>query len=136
MATIERVPSLEWAKRFDFEQAWVVGDTVYTSGHGAFGADGAVGSSDFETQARLMLNNLKATLEAAGCSLDEVVKQTIYFTNADDVAKWIDIRREFYNPPYPCTTGIVVKELLFELIVEIDAIAVRGARRTDALAQA
>jgi 2-iminobutanoate/2-iminopropanoate deaminase len=129
MATIERVRPFDWAGTFDFEQAWVVGDLVFTSGQGGFGPDGKVVEGGFEAQARQAVANLKMVLEAAGASLDGIVKQHIYLTNGDDLETWVKVRHDLYSPPYPAATAVVVKELALGILVEVEAVAVRGARR-------
>jgi 2-iminobutanoate/2-iminopropanoate deaminase len=78
----------------------------------------------FEAQAVKAFENIKLTLEAAGASLKDVVKMTIYFKNMDDVYKFREIRARFFIPPMPASTGVEVSRLLPGVLVEIDAVAV------------
>ncbi len=79
---------------------------------------------DVEAQARRAIENLKAIVEAAGGTLDNVVKVGIYYKNVEDVAKVAKVRAEYFKKDPPCSTGIGVQLVDKDLLVEIDAIAV------------
>jgi 2-iminobutanoate/2-iminopropanoate deaminase len=68
--------------------------------------------------------NIKLTLEAAGASLQDVVKYTVYLTNMDDIATFREVRARYLTPPMPAGTGVEVSRLLPGVLVEIDAVAV------------
>ena len=74
---------------------------------------------------RYILNNLKQTFEAAGSSLDNVVKAQVFMTDLRNFAAFDEIWKEFFKVPPPRTTvgtsGLLVKDSL----VEIDLIATR-----------
>jgi reactive intermediate/imine deaminase len=81
--------------------------------------------SDIKLQTRYILNNLKHTLEAAGSSLDNVVKAQVFMTDLKNFCGFDEVWKEFFKVPPPRTTvgtsGLLVKDTL----VEIDLIATR-----------
>jgi enamine deaminase RidA (YjgF/YER057c/UK114 family) len=78
---------------------------------------------DAEAQARECLRKIEALVHAAGGSLDNVLKLTIYLTDIDDKTAVGRVRRDRFKPPYPASTLVGVKALAFpEIRVEIDAL--------------
>jgi 2-iminobutanoate/2-iminopropanoate deaminase len=74
--------------------------------------------------------NLKACLEAAGASFSDVVKITNYVVNASHYPVIAPIRAEFLKEPFPASTLVEVKGLLYPgLLIEIEAIAAIEAER-------
>ncbi|MFQ5878642.1 MAG: RidA family protein [Dehalococcoidia bacterium] len=102
------------------------GTLLFISGCVAFDRDGnIVGQGDIGAQCRQALANMKAVLEAAGATFANVVKITNYVTNAQDYPKMAPVRAEYLREPYPASTLVEVRSLLYpELLVEIEAIAV------------
>jgi len=106
-----------------------VGDLIYTSGQVAVGADQTeiVGIGDFDAQAEQVFRNLEAILTAAGSSLSEVVKVTIYLTDIGNLGKIVALRERYFAAPYPASTMIEVSALAApEFLLEIEAVAVTG----------
>ena len=105
---------------------WQIGSTLVLSGAVSVGPDGEViGAGDFDAQAQQVIRNIETILTAAGSRLDNIVKVTIYLTDAAYWPNIIELRGRCFNPPYPASTMIVVSGLaLPELMVEIEAIAV------------
>jgi 2-iminobutanoate/2-iminopropanoate deaminase len=66
-------------------------------------------------------------LKEAGLGLEHVVKTTVFVVQADDFETMNNVYREFFRPPYPCrsTVGVVLPNPA--LLVEIEAIALRGS---------
>jgi 2-iminobutanoate/2-iminopropanoate deaminase len=102
------------------------GTLVFLSGAVAFDEDGkVVGEGDIVAQTRQVMENLKTALEAAGADLSDVVKITNYVTDASEYPKVAPVREEYLKEPYPASTLIEVKSLIYpELLIEIEAIAV------------
>jgi 2-iminobutanoate/2-iminopropanoate deaminase len=102
------------------------GTIVHVAGQVAFDADGnVVGDGDIVAQTRQVMENLKLALAAAGADFSHVVKITNYVTDADEYPKIAPIREEYLKAPYPASTLIVAKRLIFpELLIEIEAVAV------------
>jgi 2-iminobutanoate/2-iminopropanoate deaminase len=78
-----------------------------------------------EEQTRLVLNNLKAVLEAGGSSLDKVVKCSVFLKDMDDFTQMNGIYAEFFNSPYPARAAVQVARLPRDVRVEIEAIAIK-----------
>ena len=98
--------------------------TLYISGQVGVGPDGRPGA-DIGEQARLAVGNLNAVLGAAGMSAANLVKMTIYLTEAADIAGFMDAAAGALPDPPPATTLLLVKGLIApELRVEIEGIAV------------
>ena len=78
---------------------------------------------DIETQTRRVLDNLKAVIEAAGSSLENVVKTTIYLTDINDFSKVNEIYASYFSTGKPARSTICVAALPKNAKIEIDAIA-------------
>jgi len=102
-----------------------VGDLLFVSGQSATNDDGAVvGAGDFEAQAHQAFANVSRVLEAAGASLADVVKVTIFVTDISPFETIVALRRQYFTPPYPTDSLIEVRALSRpELMIEIEAIA-------------
>ena len=83
-----------------------------------------MGVDDFDAQAQQAFQNLADVLAAAGSSLEQVVKVTIYLTNMSYFERVVALRERFFTPPWPADTLVEVSALaLPELMIEIDATA-------------
>jgi len=109
-----------------YSDAVVAGRTVYVSGQGAFDARGRlVGANDVVAQTRQVLENMKTALGAAGATLDDVVKVTVYLANRDDRPRVNEVRREYFRANKPASTLIEISRFAIEgMLIEIEAIAV------------
>lgn len=110
---------------YRISQAMRVGDLIITSGQAAIDASGAlVGVGDFEAQAEQVFANLADVLGAAGSSLAQVIKVTIYLTDMHYFPDIVALRERFFSAPYPADTIVEVRSLaLPELMIEIEATA-------------
>jgi 2-iminobutanoate/2-iminopropanoate deaminase len=107
-----------------YEQAIKVGEFVYTAGQipidpktGIF-VEGGVAA-----QTRQVLENLKAVLEAAGSSLDRVVKATVFLKNIADFAAMNEVYAEYLGKTKPARSTVAVAELPRGALIEIDFVA-------------
>ena len=110
---------------FNISQGFRVGDLVFVSGQAALTLEGEiVGVDDFDAQAQQAFQNLADVLAAAGSSLEQVVKVTIYLTDRSYFERVVALRERFFTPPWPADTLVEVSALaLPELMIEIDATA-------------
>jgi len=99
------------------------GDRVYVSGQVGFDAGGDLIGDDVQAQTEQALENVSAILEAAGGSLDDVVKTTVFLTDADDFDAFNGVYREVLSEPYPARSAVITDLAAEGLKVEIDAIA-------------
>ena len=119
---------LPWAVGLDFAASVSVGDLIFTSGQTGHRADGSL-PDGFEDQLREVFENIDAVLRAEGGSLDSIVRLTTFLARAEDYAAFKRLRPEFLRAPFPASTGVVVGMLIPGMLVEIEAIAVRGPGR-------
>ena len=109
-----------------YSQAVKAGNTVYLSGQ--IGLDPVTMQmiEGFEAQTVRVFENLKAVAEAAGGSLADAVKLTIYLTDLANFAKVNEVMARYFAEPYPARAAVGVKELPRGGAVEADAILVIG----------
>ena len=77
---------------------------------------------DFETRARRVFDNLKAVAEAAGGSLDDIVKLTVYLTDLGEFATVNAVMADYFNEPYPARAALGVATLPKGTDVEAEAV--------------
>ncbi|SFX57713.1 RidA family protein [Marinospirillum alkaliphilum] len=110
-----------------YSQAVKVGNTVYLSGQIALDpATMEVVSGGFEAQAVQVFENLKAVCEAAGGSMDEVVKVNLYLTDLSNFATVNEVMARYFNKPYPARAAVQVAALPKGVDFEAEAVMVIG----------
>ncbi len=87
--------------------------------------DGALIEGDVAAQTRQVLTNLQAVLTAAGSSLDQVVKTTVFLADMGDFAAMNAVYAEFFPANPPARSTVQVARLPRDARVEIEAIALR-----------
>ena len=99
------------------------GDSIYLSGQ--VGQDPATGRlvEGVAAQTEQALRNLQAVLEAAGRTLDDVVRVGVYLADMGDFAAMNDVYARWFEKPYPARTTIGVAALPLGAAVEIDLVA-------------
>ena len=115
-----------------YSQAVRAGDTVYLSGQ--IGLDPLSGElvAGIEKQIDRVFGNLKAVAEAAGGTLADVVKLTVYLTDLSHFARVNETMARYFAQPYPARAAIGVAALPRGALVEADAILVLGAPQREA----
>jgi 2-iminobutanoate/2-iminopropanoate deaminase len=88
-------------------------------------ATGELNQGTIEDQTRQVLKNVSAVLEAAGSSLDEAVKVTVFLQDMNDFAKMNAVYAEFFKAPNPARAAVQVARLPRDVKIEIEAIALR-----------
>lgn len=112
-----------------YSQAVKVDNTVYISGQIPLVPDtGEMVSDDFEKQVTQVFENLKAVCEAAGGSLNEIVKVNIYMIDLSHFAKVNQIMAEYFLEPYPARAAVQVSALPKGAQVEMEAVMVLHQR--------
>lgn len=108
-----------------YSQAIVAGTLVFCSGQIPLDpATGQMVAGDIGAQTRRVLANLGAVLAAAGASLSDVVKTTVYLADMGDFAAMNVVYGEFFLSPAPARSTIQAARLPRDARLEIDAIAV------------
>ena len=79
-------------------------------------------AGDFEARARRVFDNLAAVAAAAGGSLDDIVKLTVFLTDLGNFATVNSVMEDYFQQPYPARAAVGVAELQKGVDVEADAI--------------
>ncbi|MFT7516574.1 MAG: 2-iminobutanoate/2-iminopropanoate deaminase [Myxococcota bacterium] len=106
-----------------YSQAIRVDGWVYTSGVVGMCADNSIVGDDIESQTQQVFSNLKEILSAAGCSLQDIVKATVYLADMDEFAAMNAIYSEHLDGHQPARSCVEVQRLPRDLRIEIDVIA-------------
>ena len=106
-----------------YSQAVEHGDLVFLSGQIPLDPETMqVVAGDIAVQAHRVFKNLRAVCEAAGGSLDGVLKVNIYMTNLSDFATVNQVMAEYFSEPYPARATVGVSALPLNVEVEVEAI--------------
>lgn len=106
-----------------YSQAIRVGNTVWISGQIPLDpATGELVGGPIESQARRVFENLKAIVTAAGASLDQVVKATVYLTDLASFATVNQVMAQYFREPYPARAAIGVAALPRGAAIEVECI--------------
>ena len=106
-----------------FNQAIRAGNLVFTAGQaGRNRSTGQMG--DIRDQARRAIGNIEAILKAAGSSLEQVVKVTVYLRNPEDAPAFNEEYKKLMPEPLPARASAYVNLKTPDMLVEMDAIAV------------
>ncbi|MGQ9801567.1 MAG: RidA family protein [Candidatus Saccharicenans sp.] len=93
-------------------------------------ASGEIAGVTIEEQTHRVLKNIQAILEAAGSSMAEVVKATVYLADMNDFAKMNAIYAQYFPEPFPARAAFQVARLPRDVRIEIEVIAVAGPEVT------
>ncbi|AGK55580.1 RidA family protein [Bacillus sp. 1NLA3E] len=103
----------------------ITGNLIFTSGQLPINPEtNEFPSNKIEDQTRQSLLNVKAILEENGCTMDNIIKTTVYLHNMNDFNAMNEAYKEFFVSPYPGRTAVAVEKLPKNALVEIEVIAV------------
>ncbi len=109
-----------------YSQAIEVNGLVYTSGVIPVNpATGEIVGSTAAEQADQAIGNLKNLVEAAGSSMDKVIKTVVFIKNMDDFGKINEVYGKYFSEPYPARSCVEVARLPKDVLIEIEAIAAK-----------
>jgi reactive intermediate/imine deaminase len=101
------------------------GNLIFLAGTAALGPDGRlVGEGDIRKQTEVTLENLKTAVEAAGGTLGDIVKTTIYLGDVANYAGMNDVYRRYFPEGPPARATLITGFVVAGLLVEIEGIAV------------
>lgn len=107
------------APKYPFSPAIRAGDYIFVSGQGGFVDAEGREIKGIEAQTRQCLENMKVVLAAAGCSMDDVVKVTVFLGNVNDFAKMNQVYQSYFPEDHPARstakTGLVMPSMLIEM---------------------
>ncbi len=117
-------PSLPDGGGSPFSGAVRVGDTLYLSGDIGLDEDQKVPPTA-KAEATLLLDGIKATLESAGYTMDDLVTVTVYCSDVKHYADFNQIYRSYFTKEFPARAFVGAGTLLFDARFELQAIAVK-----------
>ncbi|MBK9944581.1 MAG: RidA family protein [Kouleothrix sp.] len=109
-----------------YSQAITLDTLVFCSGQIPLTPAGTLAEGDIAVQTRQVLTNLTAVLEAAGSSLGQVLKTTVFLADMNEFAAMNAVYGEFFSANPPARSTVQVARLPRDVRVEIEAIALRG----------
>ncbi len=120
---VKRVITVPGAPKLPFSPAIRAGDYIFVSGQlGSVDAEGnpVVG---IEAQTGICLKNMKRVLAAAGASLDDVVKVTVFLRDEADFATMNEVYERYFVADKPARSTVIAGLALPDMLIEIDCIA-------------
>lgn len=108
-----------------YSQGCQSSNIVITSGQLPINPETGEMPADIKAQSRQSLANVKAVLEAAGCTTANVIKTTVFLADMGDFAAMNEEYAKVFSAPYPARSAVAVKTLPKNALVEIEAIAVK-----------
>ena len=110
-----------------YSQAIAVGHLVYTAGQVALDKNtGKLVEGGIQEQTKQALENLQAVLEAAGSSVQNVVKTTVFLHSIGDYAAMNEVYAQYFSGSSPARSAVEVAALPLGALVEIEAVALRS----------
>lgn len=107
-----------------YSQGIIAGGLVFTSGQAALiPGTKTLAEGGIQAQTRQTLDNIKAVLEAAGSSMERVVKVTVFLKNMDEFAAMNEVYATYFPGPPPARSTVEVARLPMDALVEIEAVA-------------
>ena len=108
-----------------YSQAIGAGGAFYLSGQIGLDPDTMELVEGFEAQAHQVFSNLRAVATAAGGTLDDTVKLTVFLADLGNFAKLNEIMAGYFTEPHPARSAVGVSQLPRGALIEIDAVLVR-----------
>ncbi len=107
-----------------YSQAIMIGNMLFSSGQIPIDPEtGKMREKDIAVQARQVFSNVKAVLEEAGMTLDDVVKTTVFLANMEDFPSLNEVYATYFGENYPARSCVEVARLPKDSLVEIEVIA-------------
>ena len=107
-----------------YAQGNIVGNLLFASGQIPLDPETGIIPEGIEAQAAQSLKNVKAIVEAAGSSMDKVIKTTVFMKDMNDFARMNAVYAEFFTEgQYPSRSAVEVARLPKDVLVEIEVIA-------------
>ena len=107
-----------------YSQAIRAGDLLFLAGQIPINpATGDIVGGDITAQARQVLDNIAAVLEAGGLSMADVVRTTVFLADMNDAPAMNEVYGAYFSQPYPTRATVQVARLPRDVRIEIDAIA-------------
>ena len=114
-----------------YSQGIMAGGFIFVSGQIPLDpVKGEIVGQTIEEQAHQVFKNLRAILQAAGSSLNEVVKATVFLADMNDFSRMNEVYAQYFSEPYPARAAFQVARLSREAKIEVEVIALAEAQAT------
>ncbi len=114
-----------------YSQGIMAGGLIFVSGQIPLDpVKGEIVGQTIEEQAHQVFKNLRAILEAAGSSLNEVVKATVFLADMNDFSRMNEVYAQYFSEPYPARAAFQVARLPREAKIEVEVIALAEVQAT------
>ena len=111
-----------------YSQGIMAGGFIFVSGQIPLDpVKGEIVGQTIEEQAHQVFKNLRAILQAAGSSLNEVVKATVFLADMNDFSRMNEVYAQYFSEPYPARAAFQVARLPREAKIEVEVIALAEA---------
>lgn len=107
-----------------YVQAIKADNFIFVSGQIPLNTKGEIVGTDINTQTKQVLENIKAILFEADCSMQNVVKSTIYLSDMNDFAGMNEVYAEYFSKNPPARAALEARRLPKDVKIEIDVIAI------------
>lgn len=107
-----------------YSQAVKAGNTTYFSGQIGLDPLTMEMAEGFEAQAHRVFANVRGLASAAGGTLDDIVKLTVFLSDMSDFAQLNEIMAHYFTEPYPARSAVAVSQLPRAALIEVDAVLV------------
>ena len=108
-----------------YSQAIDTGNTIYLSGQVPLDPNTMELVEGDDEQIRQVFKNIQAVCDAAGVSLDDIVKLNVYLSDLSVFAKVNEVMNELFSEPYPARAAIQVAKLPLDSLIEVEGIIVK-----------
>ena len=110
-----------------YSRAVMTGNTLYTSGNIALDLNGNLYQGDIKAETKIVMDNLKILLEAAGLDFENVVKTSIFLSDMNNFTMVNEVYASYFSDDFPARETVQVARLPKDAKVEISLIAVKSA---------
>ena len=122
MKKIEKIDGVP-APRAPYSTYTQVGNLIFVAGQVAMDPQTQETPRNFAEQLHLILKNLKAILESAGSSLENILKTTVFLKDLSNYAEYNEIYRQYFINGFPARSTVVADLVHEDFLIEIEAIA-------------
>ncbi len=109
-----------------YSQGIRAGNLVFVSGQTPLDPDNGTIPEGITAQTERGLMNVQAIVEAAGCSMDDVVEVSVFLKDMNDFSAMNEVYKGFFDSPYPARAAVEVSRLPLDVLVEIKATVFAG----------
>ncbi len=106
-----------------YSQGIVINNMVYTSGQLPINVETGEMPKEVKEQTKQSLKNVKAIIEEAGSSLENVIKTTVFLSDMNNFTQMNEVYKEFFTNNYPSRSAVEVARLPKDALVEIEVVA-------------